>query len=75
MSSPGRASEKTDVSYFLLYLKLISLCLMAGAGMVNVLSEICSFFLVGEFHSLIIFNNESFLSRILAGLVVVVAAG
>ena len=34
--------------------------------MVNVLSEICSFFLVGEFHSLIIFNNESFLSTILA---------
>ena len=41
--------------------------------MVNVLSQICSFFLVGEFQSLIIFNNESFLSRTLAGLVVVAA--
>ena len=43
------------------------------AGMVNVLSEICSFFLVGEFQSLIIFNNESFLSISLAALVVRVA--
>ena len=40
------------------------------AGMVNVLSEICSFFLVGEFHSLIIFNNESFLTDSLAALFV-----
>ena len=43
--------------------------------MVNVLSEICSFFLVGEFHSLIIFNNESFLTDSLAVLVVTVCPG